>query len=130
MTSGETGWIVWEAGGWFGRWFVGCDGGGPDGSGRGRRSSIEERRAAILPNWRCSPWIAAVRVSGGGSDDEVATVEDNGIEAWVIDVEEAPDDGLGGELGGTVADGAAEELAMGSDKATGTRLLALADLRR
>jgi hypothetical protein len=66
----------------------------------------------------------------GGSDDELATVEHDDIEVWVIGVEETPEDGLGGGLGGTVADGAAEELAMGSDKAIDTKLLELGDWRR
>jgi hypothetical protein len=57
-------------------------------------------------------------------------VEDDGIEAWDVGVEETLDDGLGGGLGGMVADGAAEESDMGSDKATDTRLLELGDCRR
>jgi hypothetical protein len=66
-------------------------------------------------------------VSGGGSDEELTTVKHNICEVFVIGVEETPDDGLGGGLGGTVANGVVEVLAMGSDKATDTKLLELRD---
>jgi hypothetical protein len=85
---------------------------------------MEDRRAAILPNCLCNPVIAVVRVSAWGPDEVPAADE------VVTGVEEvAAEDCVGGS-GGTEVDGAAVVAAMGSVKATDTRLLGLTDLRR
>jgi hypothetical protein len=102
----------------------GWDGGEPDGGGSGRRFSMEERRAAILPNRLCNPAIATVRVSAWGPDEVPAENE------VVIGVEEAAAEDCGGGSGGAEVYDAAVVAAMGSVKAPDTRLVGLVDLRR
>jgi hypothetical protein len=89
---------------------------------------MEERRAAMDPNCRCRPAIAAVRVSGGAPDDDPEAEDVAGcVVVTGSGTEDAPEDGCGG--GGTEVDGG-EVLAMGSAWKSDTRLLELADLRR
>jgi hypothetical protein len=91
---------------------------------------MEDRRAAIVPNCPCYPRNAAVRVSVVVEGEVPTTVEDAG---WVViggGDDDAPDEEFGDGFGGVVLDGAAEVLAMGSVKATNTKLLELELLRR
>jgi hypothetical protein len=90
---------------------------------------MEERRAAICPNCRCNPDIAAVRVCGGvpGEVGEAEAVAD-GEGGVVVD---EPEVGCGGGWGGGwELDVVAEELAMASMVDLDTRLSKLGDLRR
>jgi hypothetical protein len=84
---------------------------------------MDESLAAMVPNCRCNPRRAAVRVSDWDPGDELEAAE-------VVSCVVGPDDGCGGGFGGTVMGGATEVWAMGSDKATDTKLLALEELRR
>jgi hypothetical protein len=84
---------------------------------------MDESLAAMVPNCRCNPRRAAVRVSDWDPGDELEAAE---VVGCVVE----PDDGCGGEFGGTMLCGAAEVWAMGSDKATDTKLLCSVDLRR
>jgi hypothetical protein len=85
---------------------------------------MEDRRAAILPNCLCNPVIVAVRVSAWGPD-EVPVADE-----VVTGVEEVAVEDCGGGSSGTKVDDAAVVAAMGSVKATDTRLLGLTDLRK
>jgi hypothetical protein len=95
---------------------------------------MEERRAAMFPNCRCRPEIAALRVlvDVPEEDPKVAGEAEVGVDdvmgkdaANVV----APVVGCGGGCGGWLLDCAAE-FAMGSDKASDTKLLGLMDRQR
>jgi hypothetical protein len=107
--------------------YSGWDGGGPNGGGRGRRSSMDESLAAMVPNCLCSPRSAAVRVSVWDPDEELEATD---VVDGVVMRDEGCGSGFGSGFGGTVVDGAAEVLAMGSDEATDTKLVGLVGLRR
>jgi hypothetical protein len=96
----------------------------------GKRSSMEDRRATMLPNCLCNPAIAAMRVSGGAPDEVLVTVEVAGCMVISGGIVDAADEDCGGWLGVTVLDGAVEVLAMGLVKVTYTKLLVLDNLRR
>jgi hypothetical protein len=96
----------------------------------GKRSSMEDKRAAMLPNCLCNPAIAAMRVSGGAPDEVLVTVEVAGCMVISGGIVDAADEDCGGWLGVTVLDGAVEVLAMGLVKVTYTKLLVLDNLCR
>jgi hypothetical protein len=87
---------------------------------------MEVRRAATDPNCRCSPWIAAVRVSGGAPDEEADAADVAGCLVCGGGAGGAPDDGCGD--GAAECEGAADVSAIGS-MVSDTKLLG-ADLRR
>jgi hypothetical protein len=106
--------------------YSGRDGGGPNGGGSGSRSSMEDRRAAILPNCLCNPAIAVVRESGCCPEVPSAADVEGCMEIGGC-VEGAAEEECGGGLGGTEDDGAAVVLSVESVKATDTKLLCMAD---
>lgn len=98
-------------------------------AGAGRRSSIADMRAAMVPKCCCNSRITKVRVSGAALEDDPDTTDEDGSLCEVVLGRDG--DGTADEIGGGAElDGAVDELDMGSVVATDTRLSQLGVLRR